>query len=235
VLTAMAAATGTANGAETLGSVAFPGACPENTTYIGTGVSSGPDFLANNPGVVTSFAMNSPSGPAPTVVLEVFQPDPATSATNFIARQKDITRTLATPNAINFFTGLHLPIEAEETVGLFIPPGQASGNSCLGGTVSSADKYDAVAGDPSLNSSVAFAPPASNVRVNLAAIVEPDADHDTFGDETQDKCVGAAGPLDGCPAPTSTTSTTKKKCKKKKKHHSGIAAKKKHCRKHKKK
>jgi hypothetical protein len=84
-----------------------------------------------------------------------------------------------------------------------------------------------VAGDPSLNSSVAFAPPASNVRVNLAAIVEPDADHDTFGDETQDKCVGVAGPLDGCPAPTNTT---KKKCKKKK-HHSAVAAKKKHCKK----
>ena len=64
------------------------------------------------------------------------------------------------------------------------------------------------------------------------AIVEPDADHDGFGDETQDKCPGVAGPKDGCPVVV--TPTPKKKCKKK--HHRSLSASaaKKNCKKHKK-
>lgn len=55
--------------------------------------------------------------------------------------------------------------------------------------------------------------------------VEPDADHDTFGDETQDRCPGRAGPNEGCPPA--------KKCKRKK-HRAASAKKKKHCKKRKK-
>ena len=36
-------------------------------------------------------------------------------------------------------------------------------------------------------------------RVNATATVEPDADNDGFGDETQDQCPGQAGPNNGCP------------------------------------
>ena len=38
-------------------------------------------------------------------------------------------------------------------------------------------------------------------RFPVAAVVEPDADHDGFGDETQDQCPGVAGPINGCPPP----------------------------------
>jgi hypothetical protein len=40
---------------------------------------------------------------------------------------------------------------------------------------------------------------SSYVLVN--ATIEPDADNDGFGDETQDKCLGSAGTGDGCPPP----------------------------------
>jgi hypothetical protein len=33
------------------------------------------------------------------------------------------------------------------------------------------------------------------------AVIEPDADTDGFGDESQDKCLGKRGPSNGCPAP----------------------------------
>jgi hypothetical protein len=49
------------------------------------------------------------------------------------------------------------------------------------------------------------------------ADVEPDADNDGFGDETQDQCRGQAGSANGCP-PTTTTGQREaqiKKCKKK--------------------
>ena len=42
--------------------------------------------------------------------------------------------------------------------------------------------------------------PFNNVREMLyQATIEPDADHDGFGDETQDKCPGTQGPAQGCP------------------------------------
>lgn len=56
---------------------------------------------------------------------------------------------------------------------------------------------------PPLGDGMAAAPtfgPFNSVRELLyQAVVEPDADHDRFGDETQDKCPGAPGPSHGCP------------------------------------
>jgi hypothetical protein len=34
--------------------------------------------------------------------------------------------------------------------------------------------------------------------INVAAYVEPDADADGFGDESQDRCPGVSGPVEGC-------------------------------------
>ena len=44
-----------------------------------------------------------------------------------------------------------------------------------------------------------FAP--ADGRLNASAVVEPDADGDAFGDETQDACRGTAGPAGGRPLP----------------------------------
>jgi hypothetical protein len=40
------------------------------------------------------------------------------------------------------------------------------------------------------------------VLLNVSAVLEPDADADAFGDETQDGCPGQAGPESGCPPGT---------------------------------
>jgi hypothetical protein len=56
-------------------------------------------------------------------------------------------------------------------------------------------------------------------QVFLRGTVEPDADGDGFGDETQDKCPGVVGPNAGC-----QPAKTKKKCKRKKKRRSKQAA-----------
>ena len=74
--------------------------------------------------------------------------------------------------------------------------------------------------------------PFNTFRLNIAATLEPDADADGFGDETQDKCKGQAGPTDGCGG------GKKAKCKKKKKGKGksggAFAAKKKKCKRKKK-
>jgi hypothetical protein len=38
------------------------------------------------------------------------------------------------------------------------------------------------------------------LQAPISGVIEPDADNDGFGDETQDQCVGQVGPVNGCPA-----------------------------------
>ena len=76
-------------------------------------------------------------------------------------------------------------------------------------------------------------------EVLVQGTVEPDADDDGFGDETQDQCVGVAGPVNGCPAPivpapspvatpvVGPTSAAAKKCRKGRKLKRGKCVKKK--------
>ncbi|HET9120678.1 MAG TPA: hypothetical protein VFN72_09090 [Solirubrobacterales bacterium] len=79
-----------------------------------------------------------------------------------------------------------------------------------------------------------FALGADPLRLNISAVLEPDADQDGFGDETQDQCPANAGTQGPCPV-APVTSAKKQKCKKKKKKHSAESAKKKKCKKKKKK
>ena len=46
-----------------------------------------------------------------------------------------------------------------------------------------------------------------NFELLVQATIEDDADVDGFGDETQDGCVGVAGPLGGCPPPPTAPET----------------------------
>jgi hypothetical protein len=59
--------------------------------------------------------------------------------------------------------------------------------------------------------------------------VEPDADHDGYGDETQDKCLSNASAHGACPVPT----VKKKKCRKHKKSNHAAEVAKKKCKKRK--
>lgn len=89
------------------------------------------------------------------------------------------------------------------------------------------------------------APTASNsgdpdYEILVNADVEPDADGDGFGDETQDACPAAAGTAGGCPVPTIANpvpapTKAKSKCKNAKKKSAAAAKKKKKCKKPKKK
>ena len=55
--------------------------------------------------------------------------------------------------------------------------------------------------DPPPGTTTLFDSPTINQRADVSAMLEPDADRDGFGDETQDQCIGTPGPQNGCPAP----------------------------------
>jgi hypothetical protein len=179
----LAASAPPASAAEQLGSVgSFGGSCADNTAFVGPSVASGPDYIANAAGVVTTYSMTASSSLVTTRLL-VLQPG---AGTNYTLLQEDAARAQTMPGVVNTQTGIHLPIAAGQTIGLFVPDQPANNGWCLTGTSSSQDSFRQFAGEPPLNSSSMWTASQTTVRMNLAATVEPDCDNDGLGDETQD-------------------------------------------------
>jgi hypothetical protein len=227
------AAPGAASAAQTIGQVpdlpASYSSCTDDEAYIQLAVAAGAGSSASASGVITSWSARSNGNVGQTVKLMVFRD---VGSGSFSAVAKDATtRTLSNvADQLDTFTGTHIPIEAGQSIGVYLPAGSV--DSCEFNTSSGADHAgyslpDGV-GEPGEGTPFDYSIYDSAVRVNARAVVEPDADRDTFGDETQDHCVGVAGPNDGCAA---ATPPHKKKCKKHKRR--AASASKKRC-KHKK-
>jgi hypothetical protein len=149
-------------------------------------------------GVITSWSTEGGVAPNQRVSLYVLRPVPG-SPDAFTAVASDGPVTLRTPNAVNTLMGRHIPIAAGDRISLFA---QSSPN-CAASTGSSSDVIGLPgdSGNPPFGQPIAYDDTVSNFLVNIAAVVEPDADADLAGDETQDNCLGAPGPsLYGCPA-----------------------------------
>jgi hypothetical protein len=186
----------TASATEVLGAVSDAGACSDDASYVAESVASGPDYIADAPGVVTTYSMTASSDLATTRLL-VLQPGVGTTYTLL---QEDAARTQTASNAVNTQTDVHLPIAAGQTIGIFVPAQAINEGWCLDFTGNALDRYRDFSGEPPLNSSSAFSAHPDDIRLNLAATVEPDADNDRYGDETQDSCLGSAGASTGCPS-----------------------------------
>jgi hypothetical protein len=66
--------------------------------------------------------------------------------------------------------------------------------------------------DPPPGTTTTFEPPSSSShQIDVSAVLEPDADRDAFGDETQDKCLGTPGSFSGCPSTIQLNSVKQKK------------------------
>ena len=98
-----------------------------------------------------------------------------------------------------------IPIQAGDRLGLHGLPFVYEGSTvesvstyCVGSLI--AGELGAVPGDVPEGTSTAFGEVAEG-RVPLAAVVEPDADGDGYGDETQDKCPTNSSTHDACPPP----------------------------------
>jgi hypothetical protein len=130
-----------------------------------------------------------------------------TGGTSFKTVRKDTARTLTNANALNTFTGMSLPIEPTQRLGLYAPPGVGAspGSPCAFTTMNSSDVVIQAAngepGDSPVNYNFAS---ASSRRLNASAVVEPDCDNDGLGDETQDANLSSCTPgtIPTGPAPT---------------------------------
>ncbi len=95
-----------------------------------------------------------------------------------------------------------LPVQAGDKLGLHGQPFSFEGSPVPGLTAYCSEAQGilgAVAGDVGQGSTMEF-PEVTEARVPLAAVIEPDADGDGYGDETQDKCPQSAATQSECPA-----------------------------------
>jgi hypothetical protein len=234
------AAPGGAMGATTVGQTA-PDAgsvltCGGATLFLTPTVGAAPDyFVPTGGGVLTSWSVQGPTSlkepPTDDLKLKVVR---SSSANSYVIAAEDIFRSIV-PGVLNTFP-IRIPVSGGEIIALWVPNG--SQPCTFFGPPGDVQEYRGGSfAEPAIGAT--FVTDSTDVgrRTNVSAKLEPDADHDGFGDETQDQCLGQAGSSNGClppPAAAPVQPVAKKKCKKKKHKRYAESAKKKKCKKKKK-
>jgi hypothetical protein len=178
-----------AQGAVTLGTT-DTGPAPADQPCFGmyfqdTVESGGPNYVVPSRGVVTRWSAEGPADGTAVVALKVADGDQMVGET--------AAKSLG-PSAEPTFD-VRVPVRGGDRVGLAVIDGR---NVC-GRWTQNADNvvrhsFDEVS--PPATFSLARVLP--RLQVNLKATVEPDADRDGFGDETQDDCPTDARTRDEC-------------------------------------
>jgi hypothetical protein len=186
-----------------------PSLSTAETAAFGCGVEGGCSYSQGTPaytspisGVVVSWAVRGGSGPLTLRIL-----------TGNRGGASSETRTPPTAGTESFLT--RLGIAAGDRVGVDLPTGFVSQIGVRQPTGTAIDSWA-----PSLGSQTR-APNSSfpDYELLLNATIEPDADGDGFGDETQDACPTNGTTQGACPSttpsPTGQRAAALKKCKKK--------------------
>jgi hypothetical protein len=157
--------------------------CMAGTTFLAR------EYVVPFNGVITAWRFEGETQP-PTIRLKLAR---AAGGTNFqVVDQSPAEATI--PNAFNSFTGVRIPAAAGDLIGL----GVSQDGQCF--RLTPGYTMYTSTGDTSPGTTGPYTA-ATGSQLDIAAILEPDADSDGFGDETQDQCPGVPGPEGGCPPP----------------------------------
>jgi hypothetical protein len=225
VASGLVALPGSAIAATSVGQVLpFPDTCSSAVLILQDAAGVSPGYTVPSPGVITSWSHYGHSGAAGSGKLVVF--NRTATADHFLVVGKSDNQNF-TPDASPSYP-TRIPVDPGSILGLYTT---SNNTGCLTttGNTSDATRSQTPILDPNVGDVPVFGAPFQSHRVNVSALLEPDADHDGFGDETQDACQTNASLQTACPA----IAAHKKKCKKKHRRHSASAANKK-CKKHKK-
>jgi hypothetical protein len=146
-------------------------------------------------GVITSWSYQA-SAEAGQLKLKVADPEGGNVFT--VVGESAVETAVA--NRLNTFP-TRIPVGALDVIGL---TPVTVGLPCIRG-MATGYSYSAYVMSPDVppGQTASFNPPVANVQADIAAVVEPDADGDGFGDETQDECPGVSGSDVGCvPSPS---------------------------------
>ena len=162
-------------------------------------------YIAPSRGVITSWSFQANASP-PTLKLKVARP---AGANTFTIVGQSVLQAPA-PNVVSSFL-TRVPMEAGDVLGFYVDAeGGCANNNAPGFTL-----FQQKTGDVPPGSTATFTQ-QDDIQLDISAILEPDADNDGFGDETQDQCPTSAATQNECVAPDTTiTKGPKDKTKKK--------------------
>jgi hypothetical protein len=163
---------------------------PSNTTLVMTaksGLNSLP-IAAPTSGVITKATFNVPAAPVIPTTLKTMHP------TGSLNQFKVVSESASIPvgTGVNTYD-VRFPVAAGDLLGISSSLGSLACN-----TGNAGDVLGSVAGNIAAGQTATFTP-VTSVAVSAVVTVEPDADHDGFGDTTQDLCPQSASFQVACP------------------------------------
>jgi hypothetical protein len=165
-----------------------------------------PSWTVPDDGVITSWAYQAGPDVPRIVELKVAQP----SGGGYQIAGNDSSSGNVPANSISTFSA-RIPVKAGEEIGAAFAgtsdllPVAGAGVIATDGNQEAGQPgaaYGAITpGGAPLGFDISVGgPPKQGAALPIEAFVEPDADHDGFGDTTQDRCPGVYGGAQGCPA-----------------------------------
>jgi hypothetical protein len=184
--TAVLASAGSAQASVTLGQAFFNSfACGgAGYTLVQDAVASDPTYTVRaGGGVLTSWSSSANGDATTTLRLKVYRrtADPSVFTTT---GESAVSPVLVAGDLNTFPT--RVPVQADDILGLSVLTGISP--ACVFNSAGAGNQVRQGNGDPSVNTGEILGSPGSGLRVNVSAVLEPDADHDGYGDDTQDGC-----------------------------------------------
>jgi hypothetical protein len=168
-----------------------------------TAREDGTSYVVPGDGVITSWSFQGTFLQGSQVTLRVYRPQPPGPDRFAPVGEGGPVTNLAGDHLTVTLT--RIPVRADDLIGLRseVINGVAAGRCASVG--SAADTYRVLAGTAPTGVGVAASyAETSGLKLDVAATVEPDVDHDGYGDQTQDACPRLAGTQQPCPIPNTT-------------------------------
>lgn len=167
---------------------------------------SPPSLAAPSSGVITSWRVNVAlplSGKTYPSKLDVFRPAGGAKSFTLVGQS---SQGIVGQGANSFPT--RIPVQAGDRLGF-------AGGGNVEWYCETGDPLDVLGyvekGDVPLGGTQTFPAEAAGLQEAVSAVIEPDADNDGFGDETQDKCPQSAATQAACPVVTLNVSAAAQK------------------------
>jgi hypothetical protein len=208
---AIASAASSADAATTLGSTARGGGSQTcfGTTLFVQATSAGVSYVVpSGGGVITSWSVHGFGAPAQLILKTVRK----STTDNYLIKGSSEGETVAASGTSTF--PARLSVAAGDEIALWVPspfPGKAPCNYVSGNPGDVQAYRGGIHPEPAVGD--VFGPTSdhgSGFRLNVSAKLEPDADRDGYGDETQDRCPTDAGVQGPCPDRTAPKTTITK-------------------------
>jgi hypothetical protein len=181
----------------------------ENLTLYGLANGPGNPLPATIPvsGVITKWTFNGPPGLEPGIFTQTLKILRRVGGNQFQVIGESAPSPIS--GGLNTFS-TRVPVLAGDIIGsVGFVEGFTVSFYCQTGN--SGDRLGVINGNPSLGSTASQTEEGAGYQIPATVFVEPDADNDGFGDETQDACPQSAAFQTPCPPVALSTSTQVKK------------------------